>query len=98
MLIAHAVTLAEARSYIAALANQAHSFDAAVEYEHALLQLDSIYGDYIPGTVPIPINDRDLLFDLASEAVENLAEHGTDPLQAELLLDMLESARSKDRC
>jgi hypothetical protein len=97
MLIAHAVTLAEARSYIAALADQAHSFDASVEYEHALLQLDTIHGDYIPGLTPIPINDRNLLFDLASDAVENLAEHGTDLLQVELLLDMLESARSKDR-
>ena len=42
MLLAHAVTLAEARSYIAALADEAATFDGSVEYEHALLYLDLI--------------------------------------------------------
>ena len=32
MLLAHAITLAEARSYVAALADGAQSFDASVEY------------------------------------------------------------------
>ena len=41
MLLSHAVTLAEARSYLAALADNAHTFDASVEYEHVLLELDT---------------------------------------------------------
>ena len=48
MLLAHAVTLAEARSYIAALADEAATFDGSVEYEHALLYLDLIHGDDVP--------------------------------------------------
>ena len=42
MLISHAVTLAEARSYVAALADRAQSDEASVEYERVLLQLDSV--------------------------------------------------------
>ena len=44
MLLAHAVTLAEVRSYLAALADQAQTFDASVEYERVLLQVDFIQG------------------------------------------------------
>ena len=96
MLLAHAVTLAEARSYVAALADQAQPFDASVGYERVLLQLDFIHGDYIPGITPVPANHRDLLFDVASDAIEELAEHGVELLEVELPLDMLETARAKD--
>ena len=54
MLLAHAVTLAEARSYLAALADQALTFDASVEYERVLLQLDFLHGDFIPGISRVP--------------------------------------------
>ena len=40
MLIAHAVTLAEARSYVAALADIAVTIDASIEYDRVLLQID----------------------------------------------------------
>lgn len=96
MLLAHAVTLAEARSYLAALADQALSFDASVEYERALLQLDYLHGDFIPGISPVPAYSRDVLFDVAYAAIEELAEHGIDLLSVELLLDMLEVAREKE--
>jgi hypothetical protein len=96
MLLAHAVTLAEVRSYLAALADQAQTFDASVEYERVLLQVDFIHGDFIPGITHIPAHSRDVLFDVAYAAIEELAEHGVDLLSVELLLDMLEVAWAKD--
>jgi hypothetical protein len=96
MLLAHARTLAEARSYLAALADQALTFDASVEYERVLLQLDYLHGDFIPGVSPIPAYGSDVLFDTAYAAIDELAEHGIDLLSVELLLDMLETAWSKD--
>jgi hypothetical protein len=96
MLLAHAVTLAEARSHVAALADRAQTFDASVEYERVLFQLDWMHGDHIPGISPVLLNDRDAVFSLAESAIENLAEHGVDVLQVELVLDMLDVARKKD--
>ena len=96
MLLAHAVTLAEARSYLAALADQALTFDASVEYERVLLQLDFLHGDFIPGIARVPTYSRDVLFDVAYAAIDELAEHGIDLLSVELLLDMLEVAWAKD--
>src|SRR3954451_20468459 len=96
MLLAHAVTLAEARSYLAALADQAPTFDASVEYERILLQLDALHGDLTPGIRPAPAYSRDVLFDVAYAAIEDLESHGVDLLAVELLLDMLEAARSQD--
>jgi hypothetical protein len=96
MLLAHAVTLAEARSHVAALADRAQSFDASVEYERVLLQLDWIHGDYIPGISAVPVDERDVLFSIAESAIEDLVEHGIDALQVELVLDMLDAAREKD--
>lgn len=96
MLLAHAVTLAEARSYLAALADQALTFDASVEYERVLLQVDFLHGDFIPGISRVPAHSRDVLFDVAYAAIEDLTEHGIDLLSVELLLDMLEVAWAKD--
>ncbi len=97
MLLAHAVTLAEARSYIAALADEAATFDGAVEYEHALLYLDLIHGDDIPALDAAGFtDDRAILHAIAVSAVKELADHGVDKLQVELLLDMLDVARDRD--
>jgi hypothetical protein len=96
MLLAHALTLAEARSHVAALADVAQTFDASVQYERVLLQLDFLHGDYIPGISPVPAYTRDVLFHVAYAAIEELDEHGVDLLSVELLLDMLETAWSKD--
>lgn len=97
MLLAHAVTLAEARSYIAALADEAATFDASVEYEHALLYLDLIHGQDVPALDTYGItNDRAILHAIAVSAVKELADHGVDTLQVELLLDMLDVARDRD--
>jgi hypothetical protein len=96
MLLAHAVTLAEARSYLAALADQALTFNASVEYERVLLQIDYLHEDFIPGVSRVPAYSRDVLFDVAYAAIEELAQHGIDLLSVELLLDMLEVAREKE--
>ena len=96
MLLAHAVTLAEARSHVAALADLARTFDACVEYERVLLQLDGIHGDEVPGISPVRTDQRDILYTVAETAIEDLIDHGDDALQVELVLDMLEVARSKD--
>jgi hypothetical protein len=96
MLLSHAVTFAEARSYVAALANNARTFDASVEYEHVLLQLDSVHGGEVPPTTEVLTDRRDVLYTVAEAAIEELVEHGVDGLQVELLLAMLEEAREKD--
>jgi hypothetical protein len=97
MLLAHAVTLAEARSYIAALADEAATFDGSVEYEHALFYLDLIHGDDIPSLDTHSLtDDRAILHAIAVGAVKELTDHGVDKLQIELLLDMLDVARDRD--
>lgn len=97
MLLAHAVTLAEARSYVVALADNARTFDASVEYEHVLLDLDAIHGGVVPPTADVPIDKRDVLFAVAEAAIEELVDHGIDGLQVELVLARLGDARALDR-
>ncbi|CUR54284.1 hypothetical protein [Nocardioides sp.] len=96
MLLAHAVTLAEARSYVAVLADLAHTFDASVEYERVLLQLDWIHGDDGPALTTVLTVEREVIYSAAEDAIEELATHGVDALQIELVLDMLEAARAMD--
>lgn len=96
MLLPHAVTLAEARSYVAALADTALTTDASIEYDRVLFQIDFIHGDYTPGIIPVPATDRSVLFDLAESAIEALITHGIDSLTVELVLDMLWAARGLD--
>jgi hypothetical protein len=97
MLLAHAVALAEARTYIAALADQATSFGASLAYERTLLYLDSIHGDNVPALDTRGlIEDRAALRVIAGSAVEELVDHGVDELQVELILAMLDDAHQLD--
>lgn len=98
MLVAHALTLADARSSVAALADRARTFEATVEYERVLLQLDFIHGGGSPAldTAGVAADDLAHLFEVASASIEKLGTHGVDGLQIELALDMLEVARDKD--
>ena len=96
MLLAHAVTLGQARSYVAALADAALTPDASIEYDRVLLQIDFVHGDYVPGISPVPVTDRDELFDVAESSIEDLARHGIDFLTVEIVLDMLWAARELD--
>lgn len=97
MLVAHALTLADARSSVAALADRARTFEATVEYERVLLQLDFIHGGDSPALDTAGLAaDSAHLFEAASASIEKLETHGIDGLQIELVLDTLEVARDKD--
>jgi hypothetical protein len=97
MLLSHAVTLAEARSYVAALADGARTFNASVEYEQVLLELDNIHGGEVPPTSEVLTDKRDVLYTVAGAAIEELVDHGIDGLQVELILARLEDARALDQ-
>ncbi|MDI4643270.1 hypothetical protein K9U39_20530 [Rhodoblastus acidophilus] len=97
MLLAHAVLLTEARSYVAALADNAKTLEASSAYDLALIELDLVHGD---GAFALDATEhavgRDALMALAISAVERLTTYGMDALQSELLLASLEDARALD--
>ena len=98
MLLPHATALAQARTYIAALADTARSPNASSTYGNTLLYLDAIHGDAVPASIPADeIEDRTALASLAEAAIEGLVDHGVDALQVELVLAMLEDARELER-
>jgi hypothetical protein len=98
MLSSHATTLAEARSHVAALADTALTFEASVDYERVLLQLDGIHGDDVPGLdASGRTDDRNVLFTIAESAIEELVDFAVDALQIELVLAMLIAARELDQ-
>jgi hypothetical protein len=97
MLLSHAIALAEARSSLAALADAAVTFEASVEYERVLLQLDWIHGDDVPGLdASGRTDDRNVLFSIAESAIEELVDFDVDALQIELVLARLIAARELD--
>jgi hypothetical protein len=96
MLLAHAIAIAEARSYLAALADQAVTFWASVAYDDVLLYVDAIHGDAVPALDELPTIELSLLHDLAEKSLLDLARHGLDPLQIELVLAMVNDARERD--
>ena len=100
MLLAHAITLAEARSYLAALADSADSADTvegSIAYERVLLQLDLVYGDETPAYEDLPDTlPADLVFRLAVKTIGDLVRHGVDALHVELVLVALHDARETD--
>ena len=90
MLLPHAQTLAQARSYVAALADRALTLEASSAYERALLELDRVHGDECPALATEDLtDDRDVLLAVASNAIEELESYGIDPLSVELILAML---------
>jgi hypothetical protein len=97
MLLAYAVTLAEARSHIAALADHAFTVEASSAFERALIELDWAHCDDVPALDTFGItDDRDILMAVAVSAVQQLFDYGLDALQKELLLAALEDARALD--
>ena len=97
MLLRHAFALAQARSYLAALADQASTIDASSAYEQVLIELDRIHGDESPAidSEELP-EDRAILHAVATSALEELEQYGVDPLSAELVLAMLADAYALD--
>lgn len=97
MLLAHARTLAEARSYLAALADTARTVPGSIAYERVLLQLDLVHGDQAPAHEDLPRTlPADLVYRLAAKTIEDLVRHGVDALQIELVLAALIEARETD--
>jgi hypothetical protein len=97
MLLHHARTLAQARSYVAALADRALSIEASSAYERVLLELDRVHDDECPALDTDDLtNDRDTLFAVAGSAIEKLENFGVDALSVELILAMLVDARDLD--
>ena len=97
MLLAHAVTLAEARSHVAALADQARTAEASSAFEHVLLELDRIHGDDVPALGGVALVDnREVLLVAAKAGIEALTAYGVDALQIELVLAMLDDAQALD--
>ena len=97
MLLPHAHTLAQARTYLAALADEASNDDASSGYENVLIELDRIHRDESPDVyLETVTQDRDIQYDTAVAAIEGLKEHGVDPLSVELLLWRLEDAYTQD--
>ena len=97
MLLPHAQTLAQARSYVAALADCALSLEASSAYERVLLELDRVHGDESPALDTDEVtDDRGVLFTFAGNAIEELEAFGVDALSIELILAMLVDARDLD--
>ncbi|WP_244928554.1 hypothetical protein [Nocardioides sp. W7] len=94
MLLPHALTLAQARSCLAALADQASTIDASSAYEHVLIELDRLHGDECPSADTA--EDRAILLAVATSALEELEQYGVDPLTVELIIAMLDDAHALD--
>ncbi|WP_148575295.1 hypothetical protein [Nocardioides caldifontis] len=97
MLVSHAPTLADARSCVAALSDQAKDAHASSAYERVILQLDRIHDDDVPAvdSEELP-EDRELLLAGATTAIEQLSGHGVDALDIELVLATLDDAQQID--
>lgn len=85
MLLSHAISLAEARSYLAALADRTDCLDVSEGYGRALLYLDALHGAAVPALRDVPITDPELVNRLAIRAIESLRDYGVDALQIELV-------------
>ena len=97
MLLPHAQTLAQARSYVAGLADRALTLEASSAYERALLELDRVHRDECPALDTEDLtDDRGILLAVASSAVEELENYGVDPLSVELILAMIVDAHDLD--
>ena len=97
MLLPHAQTLAQARSYLAALSDRASTIDASSAYEHVLIELDRIHGDECPSADAEGLaKDRAILLAVATSALEELEQYDVDPLTIELIIAMLDDAYALD--
>src|SRR4051794_19163626 len=97
MQLRHAHTLAQARTYVAALADEASDDDASSAYEHVLIELDRLHCDQSPDVyLDTLTQDRAIQFDLATTAIGDLKQRGIDPLSVELILWMLQDAYTQD--
>jgi len=93
----HLRTLARARSLVAALADGAQTVEASSGYERVLIELDRVHGDESPALDTRGLStDRGVLLAEATSTIEELAEHGVDALDIELVLALLTDAHFLD--
>lgn len=92
MLLSHAVLYAEARSYLAALADTATGLDASLEYERTLLHLDYLHGGKVTPITVVPTSDRAVVYDVARTAITRLVDYGVDRYELAICLSMLAAA------
>ena len=96
MLLAHAIAIAEARSYIAALDDHALTPLGSIAYDRALIYLDAAHDDQVPALTDVPLDDSTILYRLATQAITDLDAYGLDPLHIELTLAYLADAWALD--
>jgi hypothetical protein len=61
------------------------------------MELDRIHGDESPGLDTDGLSqDRAILVAVASSSIEELVQHGVDPLNVELVLALLDDAYALD--
>ena len=97
MLLPHAHTLAQARSYLAALADQASTTTPRRRTSTSSSSSTASTATSAPTSTSTPITeDRAILLDVATAAIEELEQHGVDPLTVELILGMLDDAYALD--
>ena len=92
MLLSHAVLFAEARSYLAALADSATGLDASLEYERVLLQLDHLHSGQVTPLTVVPTGNRKVLYTVARTALTRLVDYGVDRYELAICLSMLATA------
>ncbi len=92
MLLSHAVLFAEARSYLPALADTAHGFDASLEYERVLLQLNHLHGGQVTPITVVPTGERTVLYNVARTPITRLIDYGVDRFELAICLSMLATA------
>lgn len=97
MLLPHAITLAEARTCLAALADRTDCLDVSEEYDRALLYLDAMHGADVPALSDTAIDDTELVYRAAVRAIESLRDFHVDDLQVEIVLAMIADAHSLDQ-
>lgn len=93
MLLAHAIALAEVRSYLAALADHAPTLAGTAAYDDVLLYFDATHSDQVPALDRLPPIEPRLLHELTENALLDLVPFGFDPLHLELILGMIDDAR-----
>ena len=97
MLLPHATALAEARTRVVTLADQARTPDASSAFERILIELDRVHGDECPAVSDIEhVEDRANQIARLTSGLEHLEQYGVDPLSLELLIALLEDAYALD--
>ena len=84
MTMGYAIALAGARSSLAALADDAATFEESIHFDRILLDLDAMHPDG-PSLYPL-LGERAELLERLETAIDRMVELGGDGLSLELML------------